>query len=104
MVDEEDAKEVVDLALEPVGALVEGHEGLDGRRLVGVRLDADARVVADGEGVVDDLEALGARGVVGGCDGADLRELGGGVICCKVGLASQSAPREGGNELLEARS
>lgn len=81
VVDEEDAEEVVDLALEPVGALVEGHERLDGRRLVGVRLDADARVVADGEGVVDDLEALRARGVVGGCDGADLRELGGGVIC-----------------------
>ena len=81
MVDEEDAEEVVDLTLVPVGALEEGHDGGDGGRLVGVGLDADARVVADGEEVVDDLEALRARGVVGGCDGADLRELGGGVVC-----------------------
>lgn len=92
VVDEEDAEEVVDLALVPVGALVEGHDGGDRRGLVGVGLDTDAGVVADGEEIVDDLEALRAGGVVGGCDGADLGELGGGVVC--VWLAIRSGARE----------
>ena len=44
------------------------------------RIDADARVVADGEHVVDDLEALVAGRVVDSGDVADLCEFGGGVV------------------------
>jgi hypothetical protein len=78
--DEEDAEQVVDLALVPVGAIIERGDAGDGGDLVGVGLDADAGVVADAEEVVDDLEALVAGGIVGGRDGAALGELGSGVI------------------------
>lgn len=80
VVREEHTEEVVYLTLVPVGTVVEGCDGWHGRRLVGVGLDADARVVANGEQVVDDLEALVAGGVVDGGDVADLGELGGGVV------------------------
>lgn len=78
--DEEDTEHVVDLTLVPVGTVVEACDGGYGRSLVGVGLDADARVVADGEHVVDDLEALVAGRVVDGGDVADLCEFGGGVV------------------------
>lgn len=78
--DEEDTEHVVNLTLVPVGAVVEGCDGGYGRGLVGVGLDADTRVVADGEHVVDDLEALVAGRVVDSGDVADLCELGGGVV------------------------
>lgn len=78
--DEEDAEHVVDLALVPVGAVVEACDGWDWRGLVGVGLDADAAVVAHREQVVDDFEALVAGRVVDGGDVADLGEFGGGVV------------------------
>jgi hypothetical protein len=78
--DEEDTEHVVDLTLVPVGTVVEACDGGYGRGLVGVGLDADARVVADGEHVVDDLEALVAGRVVDSGDVADLCEFGGGVV------------------------
>lgn len=65
---EEDTKEIVDLAFVPVGAVVQVAEGGDGSGLVSVRLDPQARVVADGQHVVDDLEALVLGGVVDGGD------------------------------------
>ena len=82
---EEDAEEIVDLALVPVGAVVEGCQAGHRRGLVGVGLDANARVVAHAEEVVDDLEALVAGGEVDGRDGADLGELGGRVVWWGVG-------------------
>jgi hypothetical protein len=78
--DEEDAEHVVDLTLVPVGTVVETCDGRYWRCLIGVGLHADARVVADGEQVVDDLEALVAGRVVDGSDIADLGELGCGVV------------------------
>jgi hypothetical protein len=78
--DEEDTEHVVDLTLVPVGTVVEACDGGYGRGLVGVGLDANARVVADGEHVVDDLEALVAGRVVDSGDVADLCEFGGGVV------------------------
>jgi hypothetical protein len=78
--DEEDAEHVVNLTLVPVGTVVEACDGGNGRGLVGVGLDADARVVTDGEHVVDDLEALVAGGVVDSGDVADLCEFGGSVV------------------------
>ena len=97
MSDEEDAKEIVDFPLVPVCAVVEGRYAGNGRRLVGVRLDADARVVADTEEVVDHFKSVRAGGVVAACDARDLGELGGCVACvaalagvkgtsCKCGL------------------
>jgi hypothetical protein len=78
--DEEDTEHVVNLTLVPVGTVVEACDGGYGRGLVGVGLDANARVVTDGEHVVDDLEALVAGRVVDGGDVADLCEFGGGVV------------------------
>lgn len=80
MPNEENTKQVVDLALVPVCAIVEGGDGGHGRGLVGVGLDPDAGVVADGEQVVDYFEAGVACRVVDGRDVADLGELGGGVV------------------------
>lgn len=80
MVDEEDTEEIVDFTLVPVGAVVERCDGRDGRGLVRVGLHPDARVVTDGQHVVDDLETLVAGGVVYGGDVGDLGELGGGVV------------------------
>lgn len=77
---EEDTEHVVDLTLVPVGSVVETCDGRYGRCLVGVGLHANARVVADGEQVVDNLEALVASGVVDGSDVADLGVLGGSVV------------------------
>jgi hypothetical protein len=54
-VGEEDAVHVPNLTLVPVGRTVNFHRGLDGAQLVGVRLDADARVIAERQQVVDQL-------------------------------------------------
>lgn len=77
---EEDAEQVVDLALVPVGAVVEGRQAGDGGGLVGVGLHADTGIVADAEEVVDDLESLVAGGEIDGGDVTDLGELSCGVI------------------------
>lgn len=76
---EEDTKQIPNFSLVPVGAIVEGCDRGNGGDLVSVRLNADARVVADGEQVVNDFESLAAGGVVDGGDIADLGEFGGGV-------------------------
>lgn len=78
--DKEDSKKIVGLALVPVGSVKEASDAGHGRNLVGVGLDADSGVVANAEKVVDNLESLVARGVIDGRDGADLRELGRGVV------------------------
>ena len=77
---EEHTKEVVDFALVPVGAVVEAADGGHGGGFVGVGFDADAGVVAHGEEVVDDFEALVAGRVVDGGDVGNLGEFGGGVV------------------------
>ena len=76
----EDPKKIIHLPLIPVCSIVEMADGRDRCGFVCVGFDADARVVADGEEVVDDFEAVVARRVVDGCYVADLREFGGGVI------------------------
>lgn len=78
--DEEDAEQIVDLALVPVGAVVEIAQTGHGGGLVGICLDPQARVVADAEHVVDDLEALVLGGVVDCGDVGDLGVLGSGVV------------------------
>lgn len=81
MAGKKDAKEVVDLALIPVGAVVEAGDTGDRRGLIGVGLDTDAGVVADGQEVVHYFEALVAGGEVACSDGAHLCEFSRGVVC-----------------------
>lgn len=80
MAGKEDTKEIVDLTLVPVGSVVQAGDAGDGGGLIGVRLDSDAGVMADGEQVVDDFKALVSGWVIGGSDGAELRELGSSVV------------------------
>ena len=80
MAGEEDAVEIVGLALVPVGTVEQASDAGNRGRLVGVGLDPDARVVTDGQQVVDDLETVVTRGIVGGRDGADLGELSSSVV------------------------
>jgi hypothetical protein len=77
---EEDAEEIVDLSLVPVGSVEEADDAGDGGDLVGVGLDADPGVVADAQEVVDDLESLVTGGEVDCGDGADCGELGSSVV------------------------
>lgn len=77
---EEDTEHVVDFTLVPQGTLKEAGDTGDGGSLVRVGLDTDARVVADTEEVVNDLEALVAGGEVDTSDIGDLGELGGSVV------------------------
>ena len=81
---EEDTEQVVDLTLVPVGTVVEAAKRRDGSSLVGVGLDTDTGVVADGKHVVDNLEALVAGRVIDSGDVADLSELCGGVVLEEV--------------------
>lgn len=80
MASEENAVEVVHFALVPVCAVKETSNTRHRGSLVGVGLDTNARVVADGQKVVYDLEAVVAGGIVAASDAADLRELGRCVI------------------------
>ena len=79
MVDEEYAKQVIHLSLVPVGAVVEVRDGGHGGCFVGVRLDADSRVVPHAEEVVNDFEAVVAGGIVDGGEVGDHGEFGRGV-------------------------
>jgi len=95
----EDAVHIPSLALKPVGSPAsskpyetkkkkaggvvipkQGRDRRDGQGLVGVSLDADARIVAMAEHVVDDLETVRARGVVNASDIDHLLELGRRVV------------------------
>lgn len=80
MSDKEDTKQVVDFSLVPVGSVVQIAQAGNWSCLVCVCLDPQARVVADAEHVVDDLEALVLGGVVDSCDVRDLGVLGGSVV------------------------
>lgn len=81
---EEDSKEVVNFTLIPVRTVVERSDGWHGGGLVGEGLDTNARVVADREHVVDDLEALVAGRVIDCGDVADLGEFGSGVVLQEI--------------------
>lgn len=58
VVGEENAVHVPDLTLVPVGRLEDVVHRVDGRQFVRVRFDADARVVAQRQNVVDDLQQI----------------------------------------------
>ncbi len=97
---EEHAKHVVDLSFVPIGAIVEAADGGNGCGLVGVGFDPDAGVVADGEHVVNDLEAGITGGIVDGGDVSDHGELGGGVIFEEVEGREDSCRRNVDRELV----
>jgi len=75
MAHEQHPKEIVDLPLIPIRTIVEPRNAGDGRGLIRIGLDPNARVVADGEEVVDHLEAVTAGRVVHCRYIADLRVL-----------------------------
>ena len=61
VVGEVDAKHVPDFAFVPVGGLEDGVDRLDRGQLVGVGLDPDPGVEAEGEQVVNELEKNGGK-------------------------------------------
>ena len=77
---EEDTEEIVYLPLVPIRTVIEACDRWYGCGLVCVCLDPDSSVVADGEHVVDDLEALVACWVVDRGDVGDHSEFGGRVV------------------------
>ena len=84
MTREEHPEHVIHLTLVPQGALEQPRQARHGRGLVGVGLDADARVEAYAEQVVHDFEPLVLGWVVDGRDIRDLGELGRGVVFQEV--------------------
>lgn len=80
MTGEEDAEHVVHFTFVPKSAVEEAGHTRDGLCLVAVCLDADTRVVADTEHVVDNLESLIAGGIIDRSYIGDLCVLGGGVV------------------------
>ena len=78
--DKENPEQIINLPLVPVRTVVEGGDGRHWRSFIGIRFDADACVVSDGEQIVDDFEARITRRVVDGGDVAHLGEFGGGVV------------------------
>lgn len=72
---EEDAEQIVNLALVPVCSVVQTADGRDRGRLIRVGLDPDSRVVPDTQHVVDDLETLVSCRIVDCCNVRDLGEL-----------------------------
>lgn len=80
MVDKEDTKQIVHLSLVPVRTIVQAAYRWNRCGFVCVRLDPDSRVVADGQKVVYDLEALVSRRVIDGGDIGDACEFGGCVV------------------------
>jgi len=87
---EQHPKEIVHLPLIPIRTIVEARNAGDGRGLVRIGLDPNARVVTDGEEVVDNLEAVAAGRVVHGCYVADLR-----VLCRRVVLEEGEDGQDG---------
>lgn len=100
VIDEEDTKQIIDLALVPVGTIVEGGNRGDRRGLVGVCLDPDAGIVSDGQEIINDFEASIAGWVVDGGDVADLGELGGGVVLEKGEGGDDTGGRDVDDELV----
>lgn len=81
MAHEQHPKEIIHFPLIPIRTIVEPSDAGNGRGFVRVGLDPDARVVTDGEEVVDHLEAVTAGRVVYCCYIADLR-----ILCRRVVL------------------
>ena len=80
---EQDPVEVVGLALEPVGGREHVDHGGHRRHLVGLDLDADARVPARRQEVVDDVEPLLAAGIVDPAEIDEADELAAAVVAQK---------------------
>lgn len=75
MSDEENAKQIVRLTLVPVGAIIETSDRWNRCSLVGIGLYANARVVVDGEQVINDLKTMAPCRVVNTGDIGNLGEL-----------------------------
>lgn len=80
MVRKEDPVHIVRLPLEPIRAVVQEGDARHRRDFIRIRLHSDPRVVTNGQQVVDDLEAVGTRGVVDARNVGNGGELGGRVV------------------------
>ena len=100
VVNEEDAKEIVDFTLVPVGSVVQARDGRHRSGLVGVGLHADTRVMADREQIVDNLETLVAGWVVDGGDVGDAGEFGCGVVLEEAEGGDNTGGRDVDGELV----
>jgi hypothetical protein len=89
---EEDSKEIVNLSLVPVGAIIQAGNARDRRSLIGICLDPDAGVVAYAQKVIDHFESLVPGREVHGRDVRYLCEFGGGVICRVSARVWNTAP------------
>lgn len=78
--DKKYAEEIIHLALIPICAVVQPGNAGHRRSFVGVRLDANARIVAYTEEIIDNFKALAPGGVVDGGDVSHRGELGGGMV------------------------
>lgn len=80
MIHKEDAKQIVYLSLIPVRTIVQAAYRWYRCGFVCVRLDPDSGVVADGQEIVHDLEALVSGRVIDCGDIGDAREFGSCVV------------------------
>lgn len=76
MVGEEHSIHVPDFSLIPIGSFVDFIARINRRQLVGVGLDANSRVVAKREKIVDDLESVWARWNIHSSDVDEIFKLG----------------------------
>lgn len=80
MSSEEDSVHIPGFTLEPVDRVEQSSKRGNGGDLVGVGLDTNTGVKTNRQTVVDDLETVGARGVIDSANIHDLLELRVGVI------------------------
>ena len=71
MSSEEDAKQIIDLPLIPVGAIIQARDARYRFCLICIRLDPNAAIMPHAQHVVHDLEAIVPCRVVHGCDIGD---------------------------------
>jgi hypothetical protein len=89
---EEDSKEIVDLSLVPVGAIIQAGNARYRRSLICIRLNPDTGVVAYAQKVIDHFKSLVAGRKVHGRDVRYLCKFGGGVICRVSARVWNTAP------------
>lgn len=81
MSDEENAKQIICLTFIPVGTIVKTGDRRNRCSFISIRLDANARVVVDGEQVIDNLKAVTPCGVINASDVGNLS-----VLCSRMVL------------------
>ena len=89
---EQDAEQVIDFALEPVGAGIDRGRARDRRLFVGRELDADAAVQPGRQKMIDDFESLLALGIIHAGNIDDRDELSCRIVAQKPEDLDDAAP------------